>query len=197
MTFIAKFNEVKETYGFLHPRELQRVVLTFCSSFYGSNLWDLGSDECRKIFNLWNSSVRDLYDVPRNTRTYIVENLLSTHHGFKVDLMTRYQKFYTNLLKSPSYPVRILSAMLRSDVRSCSGRNIAFITDEAGVDPLSISKGILTKKLDKKREIPENEAWVLDEINDMLGLLMMMKHNGIRGEEENQIKDMVDCLCSA
>ena len=38
MSYIAKFNEIKECYGFLDPKELQRIILTHCSTFYGSNL---------------------------------------------------------------------------------------------------------------------------------------------------------------
>ena len=57
MTYIAKCNDVRENYSFLHPRELQGVIQSFCSAFYGSNLWDLGSHHVKKIYNLWNSMV--------------------------------------------------------------------------------------------------------------------------------------------
>ena len=116
MTYITKCNEIKETYKFLHPKELQKVILTFGSAFYGSNLWDLESEGLKKNYNLWNTTVRDVYGLPRMSRSYIVEYLLSVHHGFNVDIMSRFQKFYVNLLKSPSTPIRVLAAMLRSDV---------------------------------------------------------------------------------
>ena len=88
MTYISKCNEVKETYNLLHPKEMQKIILTFCSAFYGSNLWDFKFVGAKKIYNLWNTMVRDVYDLPRMTMSYIVEQLLSVHHGFKVDIMS-------------------------------------------------------------------------------------------------------------
>ena len=111
-----------------------KVSSSHCRDFYGSNLWNFSSKEAQKVFNLWNYSVRDIYNLPRMSRTYIIENLLSIHHGFKVDLMSHFQKFYRSLYNSPSLPVRILATMLRTDVRSVTGQNLAMITAEAKVD---------------------------------------------------------------
>ena len=73
MTYISKCNEVKETYNFLHPKEMQKIILTFYSAFYGSNLWDFKSEGAKRIYNLWNTIVRDVYNLPRMIRSYIVE----------------------------------------------------------------------------------------------------------------------------
>ena len=195
MTYIVKCNDVREKYSFLHPRELQGVILTFCSAFYRSNLWQLGSDEVQKIYNLWNSTVRDVYDVPRMTRSYIVENLLSVHKGYKVDLMTRYQKFYMNLLKSLSHLVRVLLSILRTDIRSVSGRNQSMITKEAGVDPLAILRRTLLSKLDKRKAVPLEDEWLLEVINNLLVELAMMDAECLGGEARDQLKDTIDVLC--
>ena len=76
MTYIFKYNEVKETYNFLHPKEMQTIILTFCSVSYGSNLWDFESEGVKKIYNLWDTTVRAVYGLPRMTRSYIVEQLI-------------------------------------------------------------------------------------------------------------------------
>ena len=112
MTYISKFNEVKETYNFLHPNAMQQIILTFCSVLYGSNFWDFESEGATNIYNLWNTMVRGVYGLPRMTRRYIVEQLLFVHHRFKVDIMSCCQKFYLKLLRSPSQPTRVLSAMI-------------------------------------------------------------------------------------
>ena len=135
MTYISKCNEVKETYNFLHPKEMQKIILTFCSAFYGSNLWDFKSKGVKQIYNLWNTMVRDVYGLSRMTRSYIMEQLLSVHHGFKVDILSHFQKFYWKLLQSPSQPIRVLAAMIQSNVCSVSEKNFAKISMEAGIDP--------------------------------------------------------------
>ena len=87
MIYISKCNKMKESFNFWHPAEIQ-IILTFCSAFYGSNLWYFESEEAMKIYNLWNITVRDVYDLPRMTRRYIIEQLISVHHRFKVDNIT-------------------------------------------------------------------------------------------------------------
>ena len=146
MGYIAKFNEVKETYKFLDPKELQEVILTYCSAFYGSNLWDLTANETQKVSNLWNLSVRDIYNLPRTARTYLIENMCSIHYGFRLDILSRFQKFAKSLFKCPIGPVRTLATMLRTDVRSVFGQNLAFIAKEAGIDPQRDSPSLYRNK---------------------------------------------------
>ena len=128
------------------------------------------------------------------TQGHIVENLLSIHHGFKVDLILRYQKFYNSLLRSPSHPVRLLAALNRYDMRTTCGRNLASITKFAGVDPLSISRAKLLVLCYKPREVLEEDNWVLEDLNDLIGIYLNMKFTGTGGEEEQYIKETIDCL---
>ena len=105
--------------------------------------------------------------------------------------MTRFQKFYRNLLKSPSQPIRILAAMLRSDVCSVSGRNLARILEDAGRDPLALSRKALIQRLHKKREIPEGNTWLLEVIE---GLLEKFRED-VSKEEEEIDKQALYVLC--
>ena len=50
-TYISKCNEVKDNNHFLHPRELQELILSYCSSFYGSNILDYETMGAKKIFS--------------------------------------------------------------------------------------------------------------------------------------------------
>ena len=147
-----------------------------------------------KIFNIWNSTVRDVYNVPRMTRTYIVENLLSIHRGFKADIMSRFVKFYKNLLSSPSSHVRILAALLHTDVRSTTGHNLALIATDIEGDPLAMTKRELMVALDKRKEDPDDNF--LEEVNTLIGISLELKMNGLeQSEEMEDIKRTLDDLC--
>ena len=58
--------------------------------------------------------------------------------------------------------------MIRSDIRSVSGENLARISVEARRDPLAISRKALIKKLDKRREVPKGDKWLLGVVHDLL-----------------------------
>ena len=120
------------------------------------------------MFNLWNSSVRDIYNLPRMSWTFIVENLLSIHHGFKIDLLSHYQKNFKSLLNCNATPVRILATMLRSDLHSVTGQNLDMIMTTAGIDPFVISRSALFDRLRVRRKIPDREEWILEVVSQLL-----------------------------
>ena len=142
--------------------------------------------ETQKVFNLWNSSVRDIYNLPRAARTYLIENVLSTHHGFKTDIMSRFQKFVKSLFNCPMAPVRMLASMLRTDVWSVFGKNIACITKEVGRNPLEISRMELIRKLSSRQEPPCGDEFMIDVFRELYDGLQSEDTEG-RGEINNMI----------
>ena len=45
------------------------------SSFYGSMLWDLKGEKAKQLMNSWSVSVREMWDLPRNTHRTFIEPL--------------------------------------------------------------------------------------------------------------------------
>ena len=52
--FIDKSVEVRETFQFASPVEVLQALKVYCSSFYGSMLWDLAANGASQVFNAWN-----------------------------------------------------------------------------------------------------------------------------------------------
>ena len=139
--------------------------------------------------------MRDAYSVPRNTRTFILDNLLPGHSCIKTELMLRYAKFYRGLLDSPVPEARYLAARLRTYVSSVSGANLKVICDMAGVDPLAVSREDLRNRLDLRREVPTGEDWILDKLNYLISESIKMKYTDVSQEDRDLIQDTIDCLC--
>ena len=91
--------------------------------------------------------------------------------------------------------MRVLSAILRTDVRSVSGKNISLITKEARFDPFAIPRRTLIRKLDKRREVPVEDKWVLDVVNELLGEFSLMDMEGKGRKYREQLKDTINVLC--
>ena len=66
-TFIKQSVEIRETFGFASPVEILTALKVYCSSFYGSMLWDLGGDLAQQYYNAWNTCVKLAWQVPRAT----------------------------------------------------------------------------------------------------------------------------------
>ena len=164
MSFITKYNEIKEHFDFLEPEELQEVVVQHCGAWYGSNLWNFSDKESQNVLNIWNMTCRDIHNLPLETRTYLIDHVFSHHQGFKMDIFSRFQRFSLNLLNSPLAPVRSLAGILRNDVQLSFGHNLAKIGSLASIDPLATSKNDLISRLTEKKEIPIKGEVVIEAV---------------------------------
>lgn len=71
--FIDKSVEIRESLSFASPVEILSAIKVYCCSFYGSMLWDLGGDGASQVFNSWTTGVKLTWNVPRGTRSYLVQ----------------------------------------------------------------------------------------------------------------------------
>ena len=100
-------------------------------------LWDLGSDMARQYFNAWNTCVKLTWQVPRATHTYFLEQLLSSgHSSVRADILARYTRYIQGLKNSPSKEVAVMFGVVQRDIRTVTGKNIALIGHETGLDPV-------------------------------------------------------------
>ena len=56
---IRKIMETRENFYFAHPREQIKAIKVFAGDLYGSNTWELGGNDVRKIYNVWRTAVKD------------------------------------------------------------------------------------------------------------------------------------------
>ena len=65
--FYQKVHELKQAYGFYEPSVICELIKIFGSSFYGSPLWALNSEEHLKLNRSWNTTVKIVFDLPFQT----------------------------------------------------------------------------------------------------------------------------------
>ena len=65
--FISSVNMLLAKRGFLQSYILDRLVNSFCTSFYGAQLWDLNNRWICKFFVSWQTAVRRLWKLPNTT----------------------------------------------------------------------------------------------------------------------------------
>ena len=143
--------------------EALTAVKVHTCDFYGAMLWDLGGEEVQKLLNCWTTCVKLAWNVPRGTRSYFVDHLLSGDlSSTKVDIMVRYLKFFKGLLKSPTKEVLIMANLPARDVRTTVGKNLRYLQLESGKDPWITSPDNLRQSLSsQKADAPEDDMWRL------------------------------------
>ena len=128
--FIDRTSELRSVSGFAHPEQIIKAAQVYASDAYGFMLYDFSSQASQSYFKSWNTFVKLAWNVPLNTYTYLVENTLAANFtSLKKQIMSRFTKFFQNLLTSSSKEVRHLARILSRDARTTLFRNIQYIEE--------------------------------------------------------------------
>ena len=166
--FHNRINSLLQEFNAASPSVLMKCVHTYASSFTSSQIWDLFSTDCEKLFKSWNVLIRQTYRVDRCTHKSLIENISDTPH-LKTQLCCRFVKFALKILGSSKFSTRFLSNLLKDDNRTVFGRNLVKILKscEKNVDEIT-SKDVR----DKMRYwiISDEELWRQDICKEILSL---------------------------
>ena len=139
--YIAKTVELRENLSFASPVEILSATDVYCSDYYGSLAgWDLGCEKAATFFNAWNTHVKLTWQVPRNTRTYLLQQVLAS--GFtsaRSAVLARFVSFFRALRVAPSHEVRTIAFLVSRDMRSVTGRNLELVRQLSGQDSWAAS----------------------------------------------------------
>ena len=159
------------------------------SSHYGSMLWDLEGEAASQYFNSWNTAVKLAWDCPRGTRTYLVHQVLACGtSSARIDIMSRYCKFFRGLRNSPCREVAVLANLMARDRRSVTGSNVQLVMATSGCDVWSDSLGKVRASLLEKEAV---DNW---RVGTLLEHRQEWQYLGADEEVEN-IQKLVDSLC--
>ena len=196
-TFIDKSVEVREMFKFASPVEVLTAMKIFCCSFYGCMLWDLAGQGASQVFNSWNTAIKLAWFVPRATRTYLVQQVLSTGQtSAKVDILSRYRNFFHGLRKSPCHEVRVMANIAARDLRSSTGSNIRVVQDASGLDPWRCSALELKKSLEQKEQVTVDlqDKWRIKYLATLLAQRQELHYVGDT-EEKDRLNELIASLC--
>ena len=125
--YIGKIHSLFQEFHFVSPHVVMKLFEIYTHSFYGSNLWNLFGKECDKIYKAYNVTVRNTFQIPRETHRYLIETVTESLHP-QVFLSSRFVKFHRSLLDSNKSSMRTAAKLFYSDQRTVYGRNLCEIS---------------------------------------------------------------------
>ena len=96
---------------------------------------DLAGEKTNQVFRAWSTSVKLAWGCPQQTRTYCCG-----FNSARVDILSRFVKFFNSLRQSASYEVQVLARLVARDVQSVNGKNLSLIGEITNLNPLASSK---------------------------------------------------------
>ena len=157
--FIGKTNSLLQEFGNVSPEIFLKLMNSFATSIYGSNLWDLFGKNCEKLYTSFNVAIRTILNIDRRTHRYLLEGMSESIH-LKTMLLSRFVSFHQALRTSTKFPVRFLARLCENDLRTTHGKNLAEIARLCD-KPVALLTSQIVKAKISYRHVPEDQEWRL------------------------------------
>ena len=155
-TFISNIHSLRQEFGHLNPSVFLHINNIYNTSFYGSNLWDLGADSADKLWASWNVLLKSSFSLPHATHRYISNGIYGKPH-LKSKLLRRFVNFYNSIRESDKNIIRVLFSTQHDDVRSTFGRNCRLV-NQSYIPNIPVYP------------IPDNQKWRIPLLNKLLNI---------------------------
>ena len=150
----------------------------------------------RQVKCILYTAVKLAWGCPQYTRTYILQQMLCC--GFtsaKVDILSRYVKFFHSLRSSACLEVRVMSRLLARDIRSVTGKNLSHVKVVSGLDPWCTSNSKMREALVAAEvvEVPQQDRWRLPYLSSLLSQ-RRVAHITAQEDDEKWLTGLIDSL---
>ena len=132
--FIASVNWFVSHFSCQVPQDCYlRLFQTYCSSYYGSVLWELNVIGISSFCISWNKGVRRVIGIPYKTHTALFGPIIDSCHVSTV-LVKRFCKFVDSMLTSDNEIVKVIITKAIATAQSPVGMNIAIIRNRYDIE---------------------------------------------------------------
>ena len=182
-----------QEFHFVNPDILTRLVFIYATSFYGSGLWNLQSQECEKLYVSWNVTIRQIFNLSRRTHRYLIEPVSMFQH-LKVLLAARFVTFVRSLINCEKFNVKFLARLCLADQRTVVGKTTGWLSDICGVESKCLTSNDIKKSL-KYFDIPEGQEWRAPLVRELIAL--RDGQIGLQGFTVEEIKFLLEDQCES
>ena len=155
----------------------------------------MSGEGAAKVFNAWTTAVKLCWDCPRNTRTYLVQQVLACgQSSARTDLLTRYSGFFKSLRTSTSVEVSTMANLVSRDIQTITGGNLRLVEEASGLSAWNTSSEKLKEAIGNLEivEYDPTDYWRIPFLNKLLGHKQEQSYLGI---DTGEISDLVNGLC--
>ena len=189
-----KVHQIQQQFGYYNPRLVIKLLSIYSTALYGSNLWQINSEEHLKLNRSWNSAVKMIWDLPPPTHTRYLESLSPVPH-LEAVLTGRYIGFIQNLMNSKNPLLRLTFSSSCNDLNSLTGQNLQYLLQKYNkltyhalvADKISIKKS-------RVYSLPDDESWKINLIEEIS--LIKKEHLEIDFDLENLDK-VLEYICTS
>ena len=113
----------------------------------------------------------------------------------RVDILSRFVKFFHGLRSSSSHEVQVLSRLLARDRQSVTGKNLLLVQELSGINPWTATPGRLKAALQAEDvvDVPALDRWRLSYLSSLLRQRGEAHYLALE-DDEQRITDLINSL---
>ena len=126
------------------------IFRTYCTSYYGSPLWQLDSNDVKHFYVSWRNCISKIWNIPARTHCRLLNHLCE---GYSTDfeLMSRFMSFYQLLSKSENICTHLCYLLCKTSLTTVSINRRLLLSklneDEYGNKEKCVANSVLLKEL--------------------------------------------------
>ena len=175
-----------EQVGFATPDVIFKILNIYATSFYGSNLWNFSSQGSTRLFNSWNTMIRNVWGLSNIAHKYLMEHVSSSKH-IRTIVYQRFLTFIQSLMRSKKKCLSALVNFVVNDPGSTTCQNLNIISKESGLTNILEKNPNFVKNSIMYAPIPAEDSWKVDLLDELLllrsGDLELEGNEGLKFDE--------------
>ena len=194
--FIQRCYEINQEFAFASEEVKLKMLRIHNTAFFGSNSWNYDDEAVLKFGRPWNVNLRIMFDLPRDTHCWIVEDLSDGRHFLQM-IFRRFGQFIKTIEKHKKPQICYLNNIVKNDVHSCTGSNIKTILKETLVDLRD--QGV--QALNDWRVYRTGNDWAIPLLRNLLQVragnwVVHYDHEDEETLADDDVKDMIVAACT-
>ena len=192
--FIGIVNSILQEFHYASPEVLMKFTEVYALSLYGSQNWDIFSNESNKLCTAWNKLVRQIFKLDWKTHRFLIEPLSDRPH-IQTILICRLMKFIEKIEGHSKFGLRFLMSVNKQDQRTVVGKNFSKISQQYNSD-LEIKQDIDSSKVKSWKYWTQTEKQFFESL--VASELMNVKRNKfeIPGFSLNEVEELFNMICT-
>ena len=189
-----KVHELMQKFGQVDPTLMVKLVSVYGTALYGSNLWQLSSEEYQKLCRSWNTVIRIVWGLPHNAHKKFIESLSPVPHLQSV-LAGRYVGFLQSLETSENLILNLLFKSCKDNLATQTGHNICHLMKSYNVsrfDELLAHRSVI--KSSRIYLLDDAEKWKIGLIGDIARILKGISSFDIL--EDDELISILKSVCT-
>ena len=108
--FLTHLNGILANFNYCDLQTKYRLFVSYCTSYYGSCLWDLQHKLVDVFYTTWRKAIRRLFGLPRNAHCNLLP-LVAACLPIQSQLLNRCANFVNSCLNSNNCILKLLSSL--------------------------------------------------------------------------------------